>query len=157
MKNKDFYNMYSKPLKELLNIVKKMRNIELCEDGVSPNKYKEDSQKIKKLFDGALRDILEGEKIDDYILYFDGVAVDDDDIERTVEEEFYYNNSESKLVFMDPESELKVYFKIRHLKQFNIAYEDVYTVVKYATEMTKRSQMHPLKSAWLSSYELRNY
>lgn len=158
MKNKDFYNMYCKPLKELLNLVKKMKNIELCADGVDKKKYKEESKKIKELFDATLRDITEKKEINDYILYFDAIAVDEpyDGLEfKDDEEEFYYYNSESKLVFMDTDGELKICFKIRNLKQFNIDYEKVCTVVKYAIETTKRSQMHPLKSAWLSSYDLR--
>ena len=160
MNSKDFNNMYCKPLKALLKLAKNIRNVELCKEGCQEEYYK-DKKKIKEIFDIAYRDISKGEEIKDYILYFDGVAVDEpyDGLEfKSEEEEFYYNNAESKLVILiEDDAEFKISFKIKHLKQFNIDYNKVYTVVKYATEITKKSQMHPLKSAWLSSYKLIDY
>ena len=70
-------------------------------------------ERIKKLFDIALED--------KFMLYFDGTAVDDppDGMElTTIEQQFFYNNGNSFLVFRDDEN-FEVAFKIKYLREYN--------------------------------------
>ncbi len=92
----------------------------------------EDMEKIKMLFNVALDNIL--------LMYFDGRYVIEpyEGLEfKSLEEEFYYNNSNSYLVFKDEESR-EVAFKIKYLKGFN--FDRVYKVVEKAFLYTKN---HP--------------
>ena len=71
------------------------------------------------------------------MLYFDGTPVDEpyDGLEfKTLEEEFYYNNGNSYLVFRDTNN-FEVTFKIKYLKGYD--FKIVYKVVEKAVNCTK--------------------
>lgn len=122
--------MSKNTLKEYLGVDVKDKRYDLSLDACES---KEANQKrIKQLFDIALEE--------DFILYFDGVAVDDpyDGLDLSdLKDEFYYNNGNSFLVFEDKDG-FKVSFKIKYLKEYD--YERVYKVTEKAVEYTKK---HP--------------
>lgn len=111
-----------------LNLDKNIKGVDLSLDNLEDNK-----ERINKLFDIAL-----DEK---YILFYDGRFVDDpyDGYEfQSLEEEFYYNNGNSYLVFQDKNTEEKVSFKVKSLKDYD--FDTVYKIVEKAVEYTKE---HP--------------
>ena len=116
--------MKKNTLIEFLNIDKNIKGIDLSLDTVYMNR-----ERIRKLFDVALEE--------KFTLYFDGRYVEEpyDGLEfKTLEEEFYYNNGNSYLVFEDTTG-FKVTFKIKCLKEYN--FNKVYKVVEKAVIYTK--------------------
>ena len=86
-------------------------------------------ERIKKLFGIALEN--------KFMLYFDGTAVDDppDGMElTTIEQQFFYNNGNSFLVFRDDEN-FEVAFKIKYLREYN--FNKVYEITRIANKKTK--------------------
>ena len=121
--------MNKNTLKEFLNLDGKSKAYDLNLDNCKNNEYDITKKQIKQLFDIALED--------KFILYFDGVPVDDpyDGLEfKTLEEEFYFNNGNSYLVFRDEEG-TEVLFKIKCLKEYD--FEKVYKVKEKAVIYTQ--------------------
>ncbi len=121
--------MNKNTLKEFLNLDGKSKAYDLNLDNCKNNEYDITKKQIKQLFDIALED--------KFILYFDGVPVDDpyDGLEfKTLEEEFYFNNGNSYLVFRDEEG-TEVLFKIKCLKEYD--FEKVYKVTEKAVIYTQ--------------------
>ena len=121
--------MNKNTLKEFLNLDGKSKAYDLNLDNCKNNEYDITKKQIKQLFDIALED--------KFILYFDGVPVDDpyDGLEfKTLEEEFYFNNGNSYLVFRDEEG-TEVLFKIKFLKEYD--FEKVYKVTEKAVIYTQ--------------------
>ena len=104
--------MSKNTLKEFLELDVNVKRYDLSLDAC---KDKEANQKrIKQLFDIALEE--------KFILFFDGVAVDDpyDGLDLSeLKDEFYYNNGNSFLVFEDKDG-FKVSFKIKYLKEYDL-------------------------------------
>lgn len=128
-------------LKSFLKITEEVMEIELGKDKTNKATIEADNDRIKMLFDIAL--------LDKFVMYFDGGYVDDpyDGLEfKTEEEEFYYNNGRSYLVFED-ESGFKVRIRIPCLKIFE--YQNVCEVVIKAIEYTKA---HPEVSEYKFFY-----
>ena len=121
--------MNKNTLKEFLNLDGKSKAYDLNLDNCKNNEYDITKKQIKQLFDIALED--------KFILYFDGVPVDDpyDGLEfKTLEEEFYFNNGNSYLVFRDEEG-TEVLSKIKYLKEYD--FEKVYKVTEKAVIYTQ--------------------
>lgn len=121
--------MNKNTLKEFLNLDGKSKAYDLNLDNCKNNEYDITKKRIKQLFDIALED--------KFILYFDGVPVDDpyDGLEfKTLEEEFYFNNGNSYLVFRDEEG-IEVLFKIKYLKEYD--FEKVYKATEKAVMYTQ--------------------
>lgn len=115
-------------LKNFLNIDEDVQNKDLSLDACNEKEF-EANKKIKNLFDIALEER--------FLLYFDGRYVMEpyDGLEfKTLEEEFYYNNGNSYLVFSDS-NDFKVTFKIKYLREYN--FNMVYKVVEKAVIYTK--------------------
>lgn len=116
--------MNKNTLVEFLNIDKNIKGLDLSLDTIDVNK-----ERIEKLFDVALEE--------KYVIFYDGRFVDDpyDGYEfKTLEEEFYYNNGNSYLVFED-ETGYRVSFKVKCLKEYN--FDIVYKIVEKAVMYTK--------------------
>lgn len=116
--------MNKNTLRKFLNIDKNLKGMDLSLDILTDNK-----ERIKKLFDIALEE--------EFTVYFDGRYVEEpyDGLEfKTIEEEFYYYNSNSYLVFKDNIGD-QVCFKIKFLKEYD--FEKVYKVVEKACNYTK--------------------
>lgn len=117
-------------LKEFLEIredVKNKKDISL--DACDNSECEINKNRINKLFNIALKE--------EFILFYDGRYVPEpwDGLEfETMEEEFWYNNGDSHLVFED-EKGTQVTFKIKYLKEFD--FDLVYKVVEKATIYTK--------------------
>jgi len=115
------------------------KEVDLSLDSCANDKKKDYKEKIEKLFDIAL--------LSNVIVYYDGRYVMEpyEDYEfKTEEEEFYYYNQESYLVFVDDNGK-KARFKIRDIN--NHKYSTVYKVVEKACNYTKA---HP----WVSKNKL---
>lgn len=126
-------------LRSFLNIPEGVKEIELGKEKTDKAKVEADNDIIKMLFDIALED--------KFVMYFKGGYVDDpyDGLEfKTEEEEFYYNNGRSYLVFVG-NTGFTVKIKIPCLKMFR--YQDVR---KVAIKAIKYSNAHP----GLSDYPL---
>ena len=116
--------MNKNTLRKFLNIDKNLKGMDLSLDTLTDNK-----ERIKKLFDIALEE--------EFTVYFDGRYVEEpyDGLEfKTIEEEFYYYNSNSYLVCIDNIGD-QVCFKIKFLKEYD--FEKVYEVVEKACNYTK--------------------
>lgn len=116
-------------LKNFLNIDEDVQNKDLSLDACNEKEFEANKKKIKNLFDIALEER--------FLLYFDGRYVMEpyDGLEfKTLEEEFYYNNGNSYLVFSDS-NDFKVTFKIKYLREYN--FNMVYKVVEKAVIYTK--------------------
>ncbi|MBO5477670.1 MAG: hypothetical protein J6A15_07970 [Clostridia bacterium] len=118
-------------LRSFLNIPEEVKEIELGKDKTDTAKFEADNDIVKMLFDIALED--------KFVMYFKGGYVDDpyDGLEfKTEEEEFYYNNGRSHLVFVG-DNGFTVKIPIPRLKIFD--YQDVR---KVAIKAIKYSNSH---------------
>lgn len=116
-------------LKSFLRVTDEVTEIELGKEKEDKATIEADINRIKMLFGIALED--------KFVMYFDGGYVDDpyDGLEfKTEEEEFYYNNGRSYLVF-EGDKGFKVRIKIPALKIFS--YQSVCEVVIKAIDYTK--------------------
>lgn len=119
-------------LKSFLNIPEEVEKLELGKDRIDKAKVEADNDRIKMLFDIALED--------KFVMYFKGVYVDDpyDGLEfKNEEEEFYYNNGKSYLVFRGT-TDFEVKIPIPCLKMFPYS-----KVRKVAIKAIKYSNAHP--------------
>ncbi len=126
-------------LKSFLNLKEegKRKNIDL--DDCNEEERVRNEDVIKRLFDIALERR--------FLIYFDGTAVDEpyDGLEfKNLEDEFYYNNGNSYLVFRDIQN-TEVAFKIKYLKKYD--FKKVYKIVENAVKCT-------MKNPELSKYKL---
>lgn len=104
-------------LRSFLNIPEEVEEIELDKYKTDTAKFEADNDIVKMLFDIALED--------KFVMYFKGGYVDDpyDGLEfKNEEEEFYYNNGKSYLVFVG-DNDFTVKIPIPRLKIFD--YQDV--------------------------------
>lgn len=116
--------------KDFLNLNTKAQEVDLSLDTCHKEEVEVNKERINKLFDIAMNESV--------LVYFDGRYVEEpyDGLEfKTEEEEFYYYNGSSYLVFVD-DYDFKVRFKIRYLKDKNYKPE-VYQVVEKACIYTK--------------------
>lgn len=128
--------MNKNTLIKFLDIDKNIKGIDLSLDTVGTN-----SERINKLFDIALEEV--------FLLYYDGRYVEEpyEGLEfETMEEEFYYYNGNSYLVFEDYTG-FKVSFKVKCLKEYE--FSKVYKVVEKACNYTKA---HPEVSEYKLYY-----
>ena len=116
--------------KDFLNLKTRAQEVDLSLDTCHKDEVEVNKERINKLFDIAMNESV--------LVYFDGRYVEEpyDGLEfKTEEEEFYYYNGSSYLVFVD-DYDFKVRFKIRYLKDKNYKPE-VYKVVEKACIYTK--------------------
>ena len=116
--------------KDFLNLNTIAQEVDLSLDTCHKEEVEVNKERINKLFDIAMNDSI--------LVYFDGRYVEEpyDGLEfKTEEEEFYYYNGSSYIVFVD-DYNFKVRFKIRYLKDKNYKPE-VYKVVEKACIYTK--------------------
>ena len=116
--------------KDFLNLNTIAQEVDLSLDTCHKEEVEVNKERINKLFDIAMNESV--------IVYFDGRYVEEpyDGLEfKTEEEEFYYYNGSSYIVFVD-DYNFKVRFKIRYLKDKNYK-PDVYKVVEKACIYTK--------------------
>ena len=116
--------------KDFLNLKTKAQEVDLSLDTCHKKEVEVNKERINKLFDIAMNESV--------LVYFDGRYVEEpyDGLEfKTEEEEFYYYNGSSYIVFVD-DYDFKVRFKIRYLKDKNYK-PDVYKVVEKACIYTK--------------------
>ena len=116
--------------KDFLNLNTIAQEVDLSLDTCHKEEVEVNKERINKLFDIAMNDSI--------LVYFDGRYVEEpyDGLEfKTEEEEFYYYNGSSYIVFVD-DYNFKVRFKIRYLKDKNYK-PDVYKVVEKACIYTK--------------------
>ena len=118
-------------LRSFLNIPEEVEEIKLDRYKIDTAKFEADNDIVKMLFGIALED--------KFVMYFKGRFVDDpyDGLEfKTEEDEFYYNNGRSDLVFVGDKG-FKVIIPIPRLKIFD--YQDVR---KVAIKAIKYSNSH---------------
>ena len=116
--------------KDFLNLKTRAQEVDLSLDTCHKDEVEVNKERINKLFDIAMNESV--------LVYFDGRYVEEpyDGLEfKTEEEEFYYYNGSSYIVFVD-DYNFKVRFKIRYLKDKNYK-PDVYKVVEKACIYTK--------------------
>lgn len=115
--------------KGFLGLPKDIKEKDLSFDACKKDEIEANKERIKKLFDVALDEQV--------IVYFDGVYSEEpyDGLEfKTLQEEFYFYNNNSYLVFVD-NNDFKVRFRIRYLQ--NYEFEKVYKVTEKACNYTK--------------------